>query len=290
MSKGKVLETLANDNKVATEYKLSISSNPNSRRSSFGHDTLNSSLNGNNLSSINETMIDTCLRPQLQELAEAMVTLDGNFTQMNFIHESLIDLNESLSALLYGLMCNSWCVDFPNILPDTSKQLEIKDKLEIIEKEKQELLSALKIKEVHNPPSHQEFAKPITKSIVPIKSFAQPPIFIPLSRQEDEDDNTAASFISNPAANMSARQTIHKESKIRRQSILHTMRKTGGSLPQNTINNAHRTSLGVSATRIVNKRPTLTGNASRNAMGVKKSTKPRKHQSSDNSASRPPFR
>ncbi|AAS50394.2 AAR029Wp [Eremothecium gossypii ATCC 10895] len=204
MSKESVRES-----KAATEYRLSISSNPGSRRSSFGGSSEHPAGSGigNNKASNGElreaTLVDTLLLPQVQELKDSMITLDANLTHMNFIHESLVDLNESVSALLYGLMCNSWCVDFPNMPHHTARELGISKELARLKEEKQQLLADLQgtaqapslvLKEKEPNTSKQKFQLPkppmvSTRSVVaPVRTISE----------EEEDDNTAASFVSNP--------------------------------------------------------------------------------------------
>ena len=125
----------------------SISSNPASRRSSlastsegnFGSSTGNADTNHMDNGDDGSNVIHEFLLPQIQELTDSMITLDGNLTRLNFIHESLVDLNESIGSLLYGLMCNSWCVEFPNVPHVLERELRTVKRIEWMKAEKKSL-------------------------------------------------------------------------------------------------------------------------------------------------------
>ncbi|CDO92532.1 unnamed protein product [Kluyveromyces dobzhanskii CBS 2104] len=250
-----------------TEYRLSLSSNPSSRRPSLGATARDQHVP-------NQTMIDKYVLPQLHELSDSMVTLDGNMTHMNFIHESITDLNESLSALLYGLMCNSWCVDFPKISHDTPHELRLIEKLDELKQEREALMAKLKptqATELSGAPFSRQMS-----SIVPHTLYRNENIQeskeIPINTVEnnDDEDNTAASFVSNPttfkpqsissfrnsddlAGNPS---TISTSSKLRRRSILHQIRSNAATGSTSTTSTRitpeeRKKSLAVSAKRIL---------------------------------------
>ncbi|AET37496.1 Dam1p Ecym_1254 [Eremothecium cymbalariae DBVPG len=262
------------ETKTATEYRLSISSNPGSRRSSIGGSGDHAGNNGvanNNLGS-NEmrdtSMVDTFLLPQIQELTDSVITLDSNFTHMNFIHESLVDLNESVSALLYGLMCNSWCVDFPNLPHDTAGELAIKKELNQLARERESLMAelhgldnepsaVLQEKEPNATKSKLQFAKPLHPSMFSTMMTTHNVV----TEEEEDEDNTAASFVSNPTimnlkpptaaptknAAIAGPLTAHTKSmkNKRRYSILNQIRniditghKSNNSIFKNTTNSA----------------------------------------------------
>ncbi|CCK68539.1 Dam1p KNAG_0B00920 [Huiozyma naganishii CBS 8797] len=134
-----------------TEYRLSVSSNPNSRRSSLvGHkDTYNtraSSLPHDgkaNFEDDDANLLDKYLRPQLNDLHDSVVTMDDNFLRLNNIHENLVDLNESFGSLLYGIIVNSACINFAGFPTDTREQLEVAKALHSIQQEKRALLEEL---------------------------------------------------------------------------------------------------------------------------------------------------
>uniref|UniRef100_A0A060THM3 DASH complex subunit DAM1 n=1 Tax=Blastobotrys adeninivorans TaxID=409370 RepID=A0A060THM3_BLAAD len=48
----------------------------------------------------------------LEELHDAVATLDANMSHLQAVHDSLSQFNEGFSSLLYGLRMNSWCVEF----------------------------------------------------------------------------------------------------------------------------------------------------------------------------------
>ena len=247
--------------------------------------------------------MNTYLLPQIRELSDAMITLDSNFTQMNFIHESLVDLNESISALLYGLMCNSWCVDFPNMPHDTLAQLKTMQKLQSLEEEHLQLQKKLALKkrekENNSLPNSQELSKrhlPPTGSIFAQQSKRQLSAqgarnwtpTAPASPEPNDEDNTDASFVSNPPIFAT---TSSKSRHMRRKSMLHTMRSSvAGS--QDMQDDAKRRSLAVSASRIVNPvRATttnLTPTYSRNPTVPSRNNKVTKDTQS--TRRRPPFR
>lgn len=257
-----------------TEYRLSLSSNPSSRRSSLGTSQRDQQAS-------NQTMIDKYVFPQLRELSDSIVTLDSNMTHMNFIHESITDLNESLSALLYGLMCNSWCVDFPKISHDTAHELKLVQKLEELKQEKVRLLAKLKPEDASSKSAVPSSIQSISKrgSQLPTSSLNtnRNTNTMMLKNNEDgrptnqkgshdenddnnddddDDDNTAASFVSNPTTfrsqipnptSSTSSSVPHRpmfnekpnqtSSRIRRQSILHQIRNSTGP----SINNAAST-------------------------------------------------
>lgn len=253
----------------ATEYRLSITSNPGSRRSSLGGaneglSASNSNRTGgvNSIGDDDENFVKEYILPQIREFSDSMITLDANFTQLNFIHESLVDLNESLGALLYGLMCNSWCVDFPHISHDLGDELKFASKLDSLSNEKKSLLQQLeKLKNEKQRQSNSrstefvtptfpstQLRKPSQRAQGKLIQQQRPPNLTEDQKQNreqrhniqndygddeenDEDDNNSeASFISNPAMDLSLKRQKHDQkdasNKLRRKSILHTIRNS----------------------------------------------------------------
>ncbi|AMD21939.1 HFR084Wp [Eremothecium sinecaudum] len=276
------------ESKAATEYRLSISSNPGSRRSSIGEvndHPRSGSVENNNDELRGATVIDTYVLPQIQELTDSMITLDANFTHMNFIHESLVDFNESMSALLYGLMCNSWCVDFPNLPHDTAHELSIRKELQSLEKERQLLLAQLRgttsrslavISETE--PTLQKENTQLVKKSTAIPQYNTISIRSMVADAEDDEDNTAASFVSNPTLAVAPPVIPVQQDVVRskrRYSILNQIRNNESTSQQNSktsnrlsslampsITVEKRKSLAVSASRIANKKQALVRPAS----------------------------
>lgn len=268
----------------ATEYRLSITSNSGSRRSSLGGLNENgpSSIVGVNRSTAanrgneeDEDMIKTYILPQVREFSDSMITLDANFTQLNFIHESLVDFNESLGALLYGLMCNSWCVDFPYVSHDIAGELEVAERLESLETEKRSLtrqLDQLKNpdkKLVENHAKNTAFIRPVHPTTQVRRPNQRRLIATQKIDDEDDDDvaNSEASFVSNPTVEFSrghggvGKPESQQLNRLRRKSILHTIRNSIASnanaeVNQDTnfstdIHKRSRLSLGGGATRVL---------------------------------------
>ncbi|CEP60346.1 Dam1p LALA0_S01e08636g [Lachancea lanzarotensis] len=290
--------TPVKDHRTATEYRLSISSTPGSRRTSLGTTNNTEGLETDN-------SVVTYFLPQLRELTDAMITLDSNFTQMNFIHESLVDLNESVSALLYGLMCNSWCVDFPNMPHDTQAEIEFKQTLHSLEEEKQHLLSqiALQDDQERNPENKRvpvvvrQRLEPVRRSPPRNLASGHVPALTPEPDYiiNNDDDNTDASFISNPAvANPAAYLAAEKSRKMRRKSILHVMRSSASGAYDEFSDREKRRSLAVSASRLVDP-PRRTASRpgtgpTKNVATIGNSTRARISKESSKNPKRPPFR
>ncbi|KAH7595463.1 DASH complex subunit Dam1 [Nakaseomyces glabratus] len=232
----------------ATEYKLSMSSNPGSRRSSMADAE---SFNDDNMVLKNDVLREYLL-PQIKDLTDSVVTLDSNMTRLNFIHDNLVDLNESFGSLLYGLMCNSWCVEFPNAPTRFDKEIRLMNEIEELSAEKSKLKSRLNsLREKPNAQTSDEKMKKPSGISQPI--FQKPNVRRPRNalndenlhkfnrenppvyddkREADEDTNSEASFVSNPAnskdmqlfANGSSNND--PKSRLRRKSILHTIRNS----------------------------------------------------------------
>ncbi|CAI2007392.1 hypothetical protein SEUBUCD646_0G03710 [Saccharomyces eubayanus] len=330
----------------ATEYRLSIGSAPTSRRSSIGESSSVAKFTGQegltgSTGECSGNAIQQVLLPKIRELTDSIITLDSNFTHLNFIHESLADLNESLGSLLYGIMSNSWCVEFSQAPHDIQEDLIAIKQLESLEDEKKNLLEEISniergaSKTNADVPRENKLDKDSQK-----KQFSQP--LFPSSQvrkyrpydnkdkrrstkaannlstdnEEDYDDDTSseASFVLNPTnigtskssqghVSKNARSNNNNNSKLRRKSILHTIRNSiasGADLPgienDNVINLGdlhNRISLGSGAARIVNgpmakKRHSMfTENAERTSTENRHSIakKPEKKLSA-----RPPFR
>ncbi|SCU94778.1 LAME_0F09186g1_1 [Lachancea meyersii CBS 8951] len=287
--------TPVKDHRSATEYRLSISSTPGSRRSSLGV--------ANNEGSESENTVSNYLLPQLRELTDAVITLDSNFTQMNFIHESLVDLNESVSALLYGLMCNSWCVDFPNMPHDTGAENKFKQALHNLEDEKQHLLTQIALRDEQDRAS--EVTNTYNREIATLRrnggvasrvtpQLPQHTVWGPAAASDynNEEDSTDASFVSNPAVtNPAVSSAAEKSRRMRRKSILHAMRSSVAGT-QEISDPERRRSLAVSASRIIGpprNAPSRSG-PSRNSAVMSHSTKTRASKDLSTNTKRPPFR
>lgn len=260
----------------ATEYKLSMSSNPGSRRSSMaGTDSFHEESLGKN------DVLKEYLLPQIRDLADSVVTLDSNMTRLNYIHDNLVDLNESFGSLLYGIMCNSWCVEFPNAPHRFDKEISTMRKVKELKLEKvkvQRLIQDLK----NNSSSGGDNTDKKPKDDA--KNFSQP-MFPPsglirnrtalnkenlsrLNKQNpsygnnkelDEETNSEASFVMNPHQQEQQEQELDNESsksRLRRKSILHTIRNSIASTSEAYRKRevpTSRVSLGGGATRVVNK-------------------------------------
>ncbi|GAV52982.1 hypothetical protein ZYGR_0AI02640 [Zygosaccharomyces rouxii] len=313
----------------ATEYRLSITSNPESRRSSLGgtfEGGSGSSGKNNRPGGVvgtiddGESIVQEFILPQIREFSDSMITLDANFTQLNFIHESLVDLNESLGALLYGLMCNSWCVDFPHISHDIEEELQTTKRLEAIRKERKSLLDQLNA--YRNKPKNNDLqGQPKLSSQAPPQAippqvqrnpsvFAPPPSKLPRKtfgpiEQDSEDENASeASFVSNPMINGLSRHDIfkprpNKASKLRRKSILHTIRNsiTSTDLENNNFGTSRSTqgprmSLGGGATRLINNNNNFSQNPplNRRSVGSRNDETSQLQQRRRTHGGRPPFR
>ncbi|SCU84026.1 LAFA_0D07558g1_1 [Lachancea sp. 'fantastica'] len=299
--------TPVKDQRTATEYRLSISSTPGSRRTSLG--TANTAEG-----SETDNAVITYFLPQFRELTDAVITLDSNFTQMNFIHESLVDLNESVSALLYGLMCNSWCVDFPNMPHDTQAEIKFKQALHSLEKEKQHLSAQIALQEDQDQVSQatttttnnkrgaarqrSELVRLAPRTLSPPRnseSYGHAATPIPESDYVNDEDNTDASFISNPAVtNPAAYLAAEKSRRMRRKSILHVMRSSVSGARDELSDREKRRSLAVSASRLVDpprRAASRSGTGPTNHVSaIGNSTRTRSSKDSSKTTKRPPFR
>lgn len=299
----------------ATEYRLSITSNSESRRSSLGGTIENGTASSGKVNrtggvtgSIDDgdAIVQEFILPQIREFSDSMITLDANFTQLNFIHESLVDFNESLGSLLYGLMCNSWCVDFPHISHDIEEELQTAKRLDALKAEKESLVAELSAyREKANPSGSQHTSSlrsPFVPPLPPSKIHRQKLFKTNSNIHEDEDENASeASFISNPTLNV-PRHEISKPrpsntNKLRRKSILHTIRNSisandlaedGRTSEHNTQRN--RLSLGGGATRIVTTSPPFERNTGQSRMAQPKTTRPQEKRRKPPLDGRPPFR
>lgn len=316
----------------ATEYRLSITSNPGSRRSSLGGFNENSHagpLGGGNRSGATsganeeeDNLVGEYILPQIRELSDSIITLDANFTQLNFIHEGLVDFNESLGALLYGLMCNSWCVDFPSVSHDVAGELAVASRLESLAAEKQQLTDQLYLlrNQAKENSKSSAFVQPSfpanqVKRTNPRRSSAVPR-HNPEEDFDDDEANSEASFVSNPSVDFSRTNQggINKLrtknfDKLRRKSILHTIRNSIASTADfqptdSAMQRRHRMSLGGGATRVLSATSPPDKNFKTNAMVNGPTSRvpslarnpPAREETTDTDrrrstlASRPPFR
>ncbi|CDH09004.1 related to DASH complex subunit DAM1 [Zygosaccharomyces bailii] len=298
----------------ATEYRLSITSNPESRRSSLSGTVDNGpGAGGKNVRSgaaispadEGDSIVQEFILPQIREFSDSMITLDANFTQLNFIHESLVDFNESLGSLLYGLMCNSWCVDFPHVSHDIEEELQIARRLDALKEERQSLIEQLNTYKVgsgekipqHTSTQPNGFAQPLPPSKTPRQK-----VFRSRSNNHDDEEENAseASFVSNPIIDaprgaLSRPPQSNNVNKLRRKSILHTIRNSVSSTDftedrRGSVTDLQRTrlSLGGGATRIVATSPAKRRMAQPH-ISHSRVTKPQQHRHSS-LESRPPFR
>ncbi|QLL32070.1 hypothetical protein HG536_0C02390 [Torulaspora globosa] len=287
----------------ATEYRLSIASNSGSRRSSLvgindnGHGSIgggNRSIAISGTSEEEEDMLKAYILPQVREFTDSLSTLDANFTQLNFIHESLVDFNESLGALLYGLMCNSWCVDFPYVSHDIAGELNVLERLESLAAEKDLLLEQLEqLKNQDKKPSEDntkntQFVRPAHPA-TQIRRPNQRRLIATQRLDDDEEDevaNSEASFVSNPTMEFSrphqrgvSKSESRHSSRLRRKSILHTIRNSISSTSDAAANQdpnfstgmqkRSRLSLGGGATRVLtNSSPFKSARTQGNAIRV----------------------
>ncbi|QHS73423.1 Dam1p [Saccharomyces paradoxus] len=330
----------------ATEYRLSIGSAPTSRRSSMGESSSLAKFAGqegltSSVGEYNENAIQQLLLPKIRELSDSIITLDSNFTHLNFIHESLADLNESLGSLLYGIMSNSWCVEFSQAPHDIQDDLIAIKQLKSLEDEKNNLVREISNMERGIKRKKDEGGGNDSSKASQNKQFNQP--LFPSSQVrkyrpydnrdkrksskiannsqvengEDYEDDTSseASFVLNPT-NMGAskssqghvskttRPSNNNNSKLRRKSILHTIRNSiasGADLPienDNVVNlgdlhSSNRISLGSGAARVVNGPITKKRNSMFSGRAERKSTENRHSvakKTEKKMSTRPPFR
>ncbi|KAJ1546556.1 Dam1p [Saccharomyces cerevisiae] len=308
----------------ATEYRLSIGSAPTSRRSSMGESSsLMKFADQEGLTSsvgeYNENTIQQLLLPKIRELSDSIITLDSNFTRLNFIHESLADLNESLGSLLYGIMSNSWCVEFSQAPHDIQDDLIAIKQLKSLEDEKNNLVMELSnmergIKRKNDEQGENDLAKASQN-----KQFNQPAAIslLTIENEEDYEDDTSseASFVLNPTnigmskssqghVTKTTRLNNNTNSKLRRKSILHTIRNSiasGADLPienDNVVNLGdlhpnNRISLGSGAARVVNGPVTKNRNSMFSGRAERKPTESRHSVAKKTEKkinTRPPFR
>ena len=289
----------------ATEYRLSIGSAPTSRRSSMGESSSLAKFSGQegltgSVGENNENAIQQLLLPKIRELSDSIITLDSNFTHLNFIHESLADLNESLGSLLYGIMSNSWCVEFSQAPHDIHDDLIAIKQLKSLEDEKKSLLKDISNLEhlftgkkdeqsengMNNESQNNHFSQPLFPSSqvrkhrpYDSKDKRKSSKVINNSQAEndedyDDDTSSEASFVLNPTnlrtskssqgyVSKNVRPSNNNNSKLRRKSILHTIRNSiasGADLPiedNNVVNlgdlhSNNRISLGSGAARVFN--------------------------------------
>ncbi|CAL9737535.1 DASH complex subunit Dam1p [Monosporozyma servazzii] len=139
---------------TGTGYKLAANSNPGSRRSSLGgvgndiYLSGTASMTTTSRASINDqenesNLLHKYVGPQISDLHDSVITLEGNFERLNSIHNNLVDLNESFGSLLYGLICTSSCLQFPGLPNNISDQISTINELKQLDKEKQSLLQEI---------------------------------------------------------------------------------------------------------------------------------------------------
>lgn len=296
----------------ATEYKFSVTSNPGSRRSSFINDddqnsteTVVDKTTTALISKNDYNIISDLIVPQVRILNDSMMTLDSNLQKLKNINDNLIDFNESFGSLLFGLMCNAWCVDFPkNTFQNTDidlQKLKILDNLKIEKSNLQNELNSLK--------NALKFKKPLNRTN--LKKHDNNQSHIPfyynnnLKNDSEDDTNSEASFVMNPTfttsnennnkvSSPSINKSLHN--KYKRKSFINKVRNSiineTDPLLNTTSNNNNTHSS--KASRIIS-RPTskeLNNNDRRIPVSNQRSTTNiwKKPQTSQSLANRPPFR
>ncbi|CCF57228.1 hypothetical protein KAFR_0C02350 [Kazachstania africana CBS 2517] len=266
--------------RTGTEYRLSVSSNPGSRRSSFGSNNDGTSYNDDMTAAVNETeqnVLQEYLVPQIRELSDSMITLDDNFIRLNEIHNSLVNLNESFGSLIYGMMCISACIDFPGIPYNVEKELRSMKRLQALKIERESLTKELeelkkpnkqavndsKFVVPHFPPTqlNKRLEKNGPRSVSENRNrhFAQPKSNKDQTGGDDDDTNSEASFVMNPLvkpppnyrdSNHEIRNEDKRDntSRLRRKSILHTIR--------NSLSAEHTSSTNIFSTEERREKPT----------------------------------
>lgn len=247
--------------RTGTDYKLSVSSNPGSRRSSIAsvNGTDNFSTGGNNGTVFDmdgdQNVLKEYLVPQIRELTDSIVTLDSNMIRLNNIHDNLVDFNESFGSLLYGILCTSACTDFPGVPSDIERELRGIKRLQTLKQERLQLekeLFSLRSRNANTTDkrtSSSKFSEPlfpargtITNNIPRRRSTNRNDNEISKENMYD-DNNSEESFVLNPPIQRSSTLTnsqrqattrrsvstndaSKQSSKLRRRSILHTIRNS----------------------------------------------------------------
>ncbi|SMN17962.1 similar to Saccharomyces cerevisiae YGR113W DAM1 Essential subunit of the Dam1 complex (aka DASH complex) [Maudiozyma saulgeensis] len=252
--------------RTGTEYKLSVSSNPGSRRSSIASINVNDNINGRT-GNVNgggfekegdQNVLQEYLVPQIRELTDSIVTLDSNLARLNTIHDNLIDLNESFGSLIYGILCTSACTDFPGVSLDIERELRAIKRVQTLQQERlqlEEQLHSLKTRSSlstnNSKPSSGKFSEPLFPARGTTTNYRT--YNVPRRRStknnnnpENEniydDNNSEESFVLNPPVQKQvssignpgyatkqrsmANSNSKQSGKLRRRSILHTIRNS----------------------------------------------------------------
>lgn len=247
--------------RAGTDYKLSVSSNPGSRRSSIvsanGTDSFSTGGTSGTGFDIDgeQNVLKEYLVPQIRELTDSIVTLDSNMMRLNNIHDNLVDFNESFGSLLYGILCTSACTDFPGVPSDIERELRGIKRLQTLKQERLQVekeLFSLRSKSAGTTDKRTITTK-FSEPLFPAKGTISNNI--PRRRLTNrgdneiskenmyDDNNSEESFVLNPPIQRSAtltnsqRQTSNKRSvstndslkqssRLRRRSILHTIRNS----------------------------------------------------------------
>lgn len=247
--------------RTGTDYKLSVSSNPGSRRSSIasvnGVESFTSGgTNGAGFDMDGEqNVLKEYLVPQIRELTDSIVTLDSNMIRLNVIHDNLVDFNESFGSLLYGILCTSACTDFPGVPSDIERELRGIKHLQTLKQERLQLekeLFTLKSRTTNTTDkitTSGKFSEPLFPARGTLSNNI--PRRRSTNRNDNEtskenmydDNNSEESFVLNPPMQRtspsinSQRQAPNRRSesmnngskqssKLRRRSILHTIRNS----------------------------------------------------------------
>jgi len=252
--------------RTGTEYKLSVSSNPGSRRSSIASININDNFNGKpgnvNGSGFemegDQNVLQEYLVPQIRELTDSVVTLDSNLARLNAIHDNLIDLNESFGSLIYGILCTSACTDFPGVSLDIERELRSIKRVQTLKQERLQLEEQLHLLNTNSSvkvniskSGSGKFSEPLfpvrgnttnyKTNNVPRRRFAKNNNSTENENVYD-DNNSEESFVLNPPIQKQAssvgnpsyaknqrpvgNSTSRQSGKLRRRSILHTIRNS----------------------------------------------------------------
>lgn len=219
--------------------------------------------NGGFESGADQNVLNDYLVPQVSELTDSVVTLDGNMRRLNSIHDNLVELNESFGSLLYGILCTSACTDFPGVTQNIERELKAIKSLHSLKREKAVLEQELY--EIQNPSKRnsakrknkEKFSEPLfpsghVPSMSTLGGHGKGRIPTANDNQNDNnlfDDNVSEeSFVLNPPVQTAVNPKEHKQwsnelsskrsSKLRRRSILDTIRnsiRTDDGMAQNGV-------------------------------------------------------
>lgn len=106
-------------------FSLSVRTEQQNRRLSRGH-TLKKNINSTAiLSGSNEYFILDRFERPLVELEKSFNNLSEHFKNIKKVQASLDEFNKSFSGFLYGIKMNAHCVEFSEVLPSLSKDINL---------------------------------------------------------------------------------------------------------------------------------------------------------------------